>query len=84
MYTVTTDDQSQQQVDALPAEALAPFAEARATLEVAPWNGAPYHNHKPDSPMRALTFGPAGQGDIVYLILDDRRRVDILVVVWLC
>jgi hypothetical protein len=28
LYTVTTDDQSQQQVDALPAEALAPFAEA--------------------------------------------------------
>ena len=83
MYTVTTDDQSQQQVDALPAEVLAPFAEVRATLEVAPWNGAPYHNNKPDSPLRALTFGPAGQGDIVYLILDDRRRVDILVVVWL-
>jgi len=83
LYTVTTDDQSQQQVDALPAEALAPFAEARATLEVAPWNGAPYHKHRPDSPMRALTFGPAGQGDIVYLILDDRRRVDMLVVVWL-
>ena len=37
MYTVTTDDQSQQQVDALLAEALAPFAEARAMLEVAPW-----------------------------------------------
>ncbi|MGH3852360.1 MAG: hypothetical protein ACRDR6_02440 [Pseudonocardiaceae bacterium] len=83
MYTVTTDDQSQQQVDAFPAEALAPFAEARATLEVAPWNGALYHKHKPDSPMRALTFGPAGQDDIVYLILEDRRRVDILVVVWL-
>jgi len=33
--------------------------------------------------MRALTFGPAGQGDIVYLILEDLRRVDILVVVWL-
>ena len=33
MYTVTTDDQSQQHVDALPAEALAPFAEARAALE---------------------------------------------------
>ncbi len=83
MYTVTTDEQSQQQVEALPAKALAPFAEARATLEVAPWNGAPYHKHRPGSPMRALTFGPAGQGDIVYLILDDRRRVDILVVVWL-
>jgi hypothetical protein len=61
LYTVTTDDQSQQQVDALPAEALAPFAEARATLEVAPWNGAPYHNNKPDSPMRALNFGRAGR-----------------------
>jgi hypothetical protein len=83
LYTVTTDDQSQQQVDALPAEALAPFAEARAMLEVAPWGGAPYHKHKPGSPMRALTFGPAGQGDIVYLILDDLRRVDIRVVVWL-
>jgi hypothetical protein len=33
--------------------------------------------------MRALTFGPAGQGDVIYLILDDSRRVDILVVVWL-
>jgi hypothetical protein len=33
--------------------------------------------------VRALTFGPAGQGDLVYLILDDLRRVDILVVVWL-
>jgi hypothetical protein len=83
LYSVTTDDQSQQQVDALPAVALAPFAEARAMLEVAPWGGAPYHQHTPDSPMRALTPCPAGQGDVVYLILDDLRRVDILVVVWL-
>ena len=36
MYTVTSDSQSQQQVDALPAAALTPFAEARAMLEVAP------------------------------------------------
>lgn len=33
--------------------------------------------------MRALTFGPDGRGDIVYLILEDQRRVDILVVIWL-
>ncbi len=52
-------------------------------LELAPWNGAPYHKHRPDSPMRALPFGPHGEGDIVYLILDDQRRVDILVVIWL-
>jgi len=83
VYEVTTDDQSQQQIDALPADALAAFAEARAVLELAPWNGVPYHKHRPDSMMRALTFGSHGDGDIVYLILDDQRRVDILVVVWL-
>jgi hypothetical protein len=44
LYTVTTDNQSQQQVEALPAEVLAPFAEARAVLEVAPWRGMPYNN----------------------------------------
>ncbi|MGH3437644.1 MAG: hypothetical protein ACRDR6_23110 [Pseudonocardiaceae bacterium] len=83
MYKVTTDGQSQQQVGALPAEALNPFAEAHTALELAPWNGAPYHRNAPDSPMRALTFGPYGEGDIVYLILEDQRRVDILVVLWL-
>jgi hypothetical protein len=83
VYEITTDEQSQHQIDTLPADALAPFAEARTTLEVAPWNGQPYHRHRPDSPMRALSFGPHSQGDIVYLILDDQRRVDILVVLWL-
>jgi hypothetical protein len=33
--------------------------------------------------MRALTFGPGSEGDIVYLVLEDQRRVDILVVLWL-
>jgi hypothetical protein len=83
LYTVTTDNQSQQQIEALPAEALAPSVEAGAALEVAPWSGVPHNKQKPDSPIRALTFGPEGQGDMVYLILDDLRRVDILVVVWL-
>jgi len=83
VYHVTTDEQSQSQVEALPSAALVPFAEARTVLEVAPWNGTPYHRDKPDSPMRALTFGPHGEGDIVYLVLEDQRRVDILVVLWL-
>lgn len=83
MYEVTTDEQSQDQIDALPAEALGLLAEARAMLELAPWNGSPYHERRPDSPMRALTFGPHGEGDIVYLILEDQRRVDLLVVTWL-
>jgi hypothetical protein len=83
VYDVTTDEQSQPQIEALPTDALAPFAEARATLELAPWNGRPYHPRQPDSPMRTLTFGPHGEGEIVYLILDDQRRVDLLVILWL-
>ncbi|WNV86648.1 hypothetical protein [Umezawaea sp. Da 62-37] len=83
MYEVTTDEQSEQQVAALPPEALAAFAEVRAMLELAPWNGTAYTSAKPESPMRALSFGPEGQGDVVYLILEDQRRVDLLVVLWL-
>jgi hypothetical protein len=47
------------QLDALPAQALAPFADLRTTLEVAPWNGAPLNRFKPDSPMRTLPIWPA-------------------------
>lgn len=68
MYTVTTDAESQQQVDALPAHALAPFAELRTMLEVAPWNGALFNQLKPDSPMRTCAFGPNTEGLAVYLI----------------
>lgn len=83
MYKVSTDEQSDAQIDALPADALAPFVEARTALELAPWNGRPYHPRQPGSQMRSLTFGPNGEGDIVYLILEDQRRVDLLVVLWL-
>jgi hypothetical protein len=74
LYTIDTDDQAKFQVDALPAEALAAYAEARIVLETAPWNGRPYHKDNPDSPMRTLPFGTYGL--VVYLILDDQRRVD--------
>lgn len=82
MYTVSLDDESEQQVDALPPVALAQFAELRTMLEVAPWNGDPLNKLKPDSPMRPCTFGPNDEGMTVYLILDDQRRVDLLTVVW--
>jgi hypothetical protein len=62
LYTVTTDDRSQQQVDALPAEVLTAFAEARTVLEIAPWNGAPYHKLKPDSPHASVIVRPGRSG----------------------
>lgn len=83
MYDVTTDEQSQPQIDALPAAALPFLAEARAALEVAPWNGDPLDADRPDAPVRTMLFGPGRQGLITYLILDELRRVDILKVLWL-
>jgi hypothetical protein len=31
----------------------------------------------------ALPVGPRGEGKVVYLILDDQRRVDLLNVMWI-
>ncbi|MBO0850968.1 MAG: hypothetical protein J2P20_16020 [Pseudonocardia sp.] len=62
---------------------MAPFAEARTALEIAPWtSGVAYNSLKPDSPMRQLMFGPHGQGVITYLVDEPERRVDILRVLW--
>jgi hypothetical protein len=84
VYRVTTDEHVQQQIDALPAEALNAYLELRTTLEISPWSGDPLH---PASPTGVLTwsFGPHGEGLIYYLVLEleDDRRVDLLHVVWL-
>lgn len=78
MYRVTTDEQSQQQVDALPPGALVPFAEARAVLEIAPWGGDSLNDDNPAAPVRSLAFDPTHQGLITYLILERQRRADVL------
>jgi hypothetical protein len=83
VYRVTTDDRSQPEIDALPADALASFAEARVVLEVSPWSGESLNFAKPEAGVRTLTFGPIGEGLITYLILEDQRRVDILDVLWI-
>jgi hypothetical protein len=48
-----------------------------------PWNGLPYNDAKPDGAMRQLVFGPGGAGVVVYLVLEDQQRVDVIRVVWL-
>ena len=82
MYTVNTDGPAQHQVDALPTEALAAYAELRVVLETetAPWSGRPYHRDNPQGAVRARAFGTHGL--VVYLILEDQRRVDVLLVQW--
>jgi hypothetical protein len=58
VYRVTTDEKSQPQIDALPPEALAPFAEARTVVEMAPWNGDSLNDDYLDAPVRTLAFAP--------------------------
>jgi hypothetical protein len=83
VYQVTTDEQSQPQVEALDGDAGAAFAEARVVLETAPWSGEPLFAAKPDGGLRTIVFGTTGQGMITFLILEDQRRVDILDVLWI-
>lgn len=81
MYRLTTDDQSSAQIAALPADALALYAEVVGVLQLIPWHGKPYAETKPDGPMRYLLFG--NQSMVVYMILEDQLRVDILKVMWI-
>jgi hypothetical protein len=79
-YSLDIDPPAQDAIAALPHEAAVALAEAFAVLRLIPWNGKPYNDSKPDGPMRTLAFG--GLGVITYLILEDRQRVDVLVIVW--
>jgi len=81
MYRVVTDELVQQQIDALPTEALAFVAELRTLLEVQPWSGKPLHPKNPDG-VQTISFGTHGAGLAYYLILEDQRRVDLLTLIW--
>lgn len=80
MYTVATDEQTNEQIAALPSAALAAFAEARTLLELHLWSPDSINGGNPEGPVRVLAFGYAGM--IIYLILEDQRRVDLLEVLW--
>lgn len=47
-------------------------------LELVPWNGLSLNKDNPDGAVRQLAFGDFGM--ITSLILDDQRRVDLLIV----
>jgi hypothetical protein len=80
VYRVTSDHQVLEQVAALPLEALASYAELLVLLETVPWNGDPVHKDNPAGAVRTHAFGRGGL--VTYLILEDQRRVDVLIVQW--
>jgi hypothetical protein len=42
-----------------------------------------YNCAKPDGAMRQWVFGQHGEGAVVYLVLEEQERVDVLRVLWL-
>ena len=79
-FALDVDVSAQAQIEALPPRALPALAVAFDVLRQAPGSGDPYNDDKPDGVMRTLPFGSGGF--ITYLIVEDRQRVDILVVTW--
>ncbi|MFI7004712.1 hypothetical protein [Nocardia sp. NPDC050175] len=70
------------QVDGLPVEALMHFAELISFLELTPWEGPPYRDDNPDSGMRRMAFGQGSEGLVVYVVLEQDRRVVVVSVTW--
>ncbi|TLF78503.1 hypothetical protein FEK34_11820 [Nocardia cyriacigeorgica] len=83
MYRIVPDAATIDQVAALPIEALLPYSEILTVLELDPWGGEPQHRGNPDGAVRRWIFGPEGAGQLVYLVVEDRREVHLLRVLWL-
>lgn len=84
MYQVVTDEEVNAQVEALPDELLPYYAQALDLLELAPWSSRPYSEAKPDGVMRTLRFGPDSRsGEVIFLLLEADRRIEIVRVYWL-
>lgn len=82
MYSVEWEQDAVSQLAALPSEALPFFAELVTVLQVEPWSGDAYDRQHADANMRTHAFGKHGEGLVIYLILDDQRRVVVLRVLW--
>ena len=65
-YSLDIDPLAQEQIGALPPEALRALPEAFTTLQLTPWNGPSANPGNPAGAVRMLPFG--GPGLIEYLI----------------
>jgi mRNA-degrading endonuclease RelE of RelBE toxin-antitoxin system len=82
MYSVEWEQQALDQLGALPSKAFAFYAELVTLLQLAPWSGESYNKQRPDANMRTHSFGEHGEGLVIYLILEDQRRVVVLRALW--
>jgi hypothetical protein len=82
VYRIVVYPEAQDQIAALPDDALDAYADAHSVLETAPWNGPPLHEGNPDGAVRRWDFGPGHAGQVVYLILNEQQEVHIVLVQW--
>lgn len=83
MYRIVPDEVVFEQVAALPPKALDWYSQVLDVLQLTPWNGEPQHQDNPDAEVRRWHVGPDFAGQVVYLILDERQEVHLLLVQWL-
>ena len=81
MYRLIMTPEVEEQVSALPDEALGPFAELVTLLEVSPWSGQPFGRSNPRGNMLTLAFGDGGLA--VYFVLEEQREACLIRVTWL-
>lgn len=81
MYSIVKPDPvAQDQIAALPADAMRYLAEALDLIEMDPWAGGPQRPGDPDGNMRTMSFGERGL--VTYLVLEPQREVYIVRVHW--
>jgi len=78
-YEILTYPEADGQISGLPAEALDVFGQVLDVLQLVPWNG---QSSNPANPGGAVRLWTSGRLLVVYLVLEDRQRVDIMDVVW--
>jgi len=83
VYRLVIYPEVQEQIAALPDEALIGYADVLDVLELAPWSGQSQHAGNPEGAVRRWMFGPEGTGHVIYLILEDQREVHVALVQWL-
>jgi hypothetical protein len=78
-YEIETYPEAAGHIAGLPREARGLLNDVLDVLQLVPWNGRSSNPANPDGAVRIWT---AGHLLVVYLILEDRYRVDIIDVVW--
>lgn len=63
-------------IAALPTSVLPALGDVFDVLRIVPWNGPPYNKDNPDGSMRHWVFGAGDVGDVIYVILENARRVE--------